>query len=119
MLGNRCRQSSNRWLADLICSSFAAPFVLLMQLTTELGYVGLDKVIKDNGQLALHMCAREAAWMAAASSFADWHRTWPSSEAVCRLLIKAFAQVKPGQMYQADEIVNWQLELVCEILTLF
>eukprot|EP00750_Incisomonas_marina_P011051 INCI16334.1.p1 GENE.INCI16334.1~~INCI16334.1.p1 ORF type:complete len:1994 (+),score=433.30 INCI16334.1:160-6141(+) len=53
---------------------------------------GLDKVIKDNGQLALHMCAREAAWMAAASSFADWHRTWPSSEAVCRLLIKAFAQ---------------------------
>lgn len=58
------------------------------------GCVGLEKVIKDNGQLALHMCAREAAWMAAASSFADWHRTWPSSEAVCRLLIKAYAQVK-------------------------
>ena len=56
--------------------------------------IGLAKVVSDNGQLALHMCAREAAWMAAANSFADWHRPWPSSEAVCRLLIKAYPQVR-------------------------
>lgn len=55
--------------------------------------IGLTKVVSDNGQLAMHMCAREAAWMAESNSYSDWHRPWPSSEAVCRLLIKAYPQV--------------------------